>query len=325
MILKEDTNYINFLKQQYNECLEKCVKDKAGDTKIRSQSVFNSFAYPCKNGDCYKLKYLIDQQEKKDKYKEGKTKHESSLNNYLSNIQESLFISDKPLVYKYDEWKNSKNGKLFIIGPSGSGKSTIGKEMAKKYNCKFIEIDDYTNIMEEKLLKRKDPELLKTEKKSGAYWKVVHANTIRYILSIKEKTVAEGIQPLWFNFDELKSKSSIIFLRTSRLISLWRATIRNLSSLWNVRVWNELKDFEEKMIKLKKNKMIKEQIGGDSPDLGSAHSFDGNNSFNANNMGDAGNYIKKNSKWEINLCIKRCDKIYDPNFKIKCIEKCKKR
>ena len=322
-LLIEDANYLAFLKNEYNDCLEKCVKDKAGDTKIRSQSLFDSYSYSCKNSECYKIKYLIDQQEKKvkkDDEKKDKPKHESYVNNYLNYIQESMFISDEPLVHKYDEWKKSKDGKLLIVGPSGSGKSTLGFKIAKKYKCRYIEIDDFTAITEDRLLKKKDSELLKTKKNSGDYWKVVHNNTMNYILNLKEKVVAEGIQPLWTDFDDLKNNASIIFLRTSKLTSLWRATIRNMTSLWHVRVWDELEDFEKEMLKLKKKDSIKEQSS--IPDLASAHAFDGNNGFNSNNVGDAGSMIGKNKKWEKHLCLKKCDKILDPNSKTKCIEDC---
>lgn len=47
-------------------------------------------------------------------------------------LVEALVFSDKPLLYKYDDWENGSSNKLFIVGLSGAGKSTLGKALSKK-------------------------------------------------------------------------------------------------------------------------------------------------------------------------------------------------
>ena len=35
------------------------------------------------------------------------------------------------------------NYRILVCGGNGSGKSTIGKELAKRLSCKFMDIEDY--------------------------------------------------------------------------------------------------------------------------------------------------------------------------------------
>ena len=60
---------------------------------------------------------------------------------------------------------------IILMGYMGSGKSTIGKELANKIDCKFIDLDDYISDKEEYtinslFLKIKEKSILETKEKS---------------------------------------------------------------------------------------------------------------------------------------------------------------
>ena len=63
--IQEGSNYIEYLKIQYIECLEKCVSEKSKNQLLRSPSIYASYENTCKNTKCFKIKYLIDQEEKR--------------------------------------------------------------------------------------------------------------------------------------------------------------------------------------------------------------------------------------------------------------------
>ena len=58
-----------------------------------------------------------------------------------------LFISEKDVEYRVDDFKNHKVAILWITGQSGSGKSTSSKKLADEYKCDRIGIDDIEHFL----------------------------------------------------------------------------------------------------------------------------------------------------------------------------------
>ena len=65
-----------------------------------------------------------------------------------SAIFENYLISKDDIYLNFDLWKkNTPHNILWVTGISGSGKSTISKDLAKKYNAEYIELDMFTNLL----------------------------------------------------------------------------------------------------------------------------------------------------------------------------------
>lgn len=60
---------------------------------------------------------------------------------YLFN-EVGLIFSRNHNYYNFNNWVNSKNGNLYIVGFSGAGKTTLGKQLSEKYNVKLKILDD---------------------------------------------------------------------------------------------------------------------------------------------------------------------------------------
>lgn len=172
---------------------------------------------------------------------------------------EALVFSDKPLLYKYDEWENESSNKLFIVGLSGSGKSTIGKRLAKKYNCRLVNLD-YLCF---KIL-REFNQKFKLGYSPPSYELLMKTLLIveKIIKNTKERTIFEGVELLFIDRKMVLSYPTIV-LGTSLLISSIRAFKRNkqlykntkltdlISTLWKdqPKFLYELKDLRTKIVK----------------------------------------------------------------------------
>ncbi len=65
-----------------------------------------------------------------------------NLDKYLYQIQEGTIFSDKTISIDLHKFKSGEKDKLLIVGFAGSGKTTLGRRLAKKYKCKYFELDD---------------------------------------------------------------------------------------------------------------------------------------------------------------------------------------
>lgn len=198
------------------------------------------------------------------------------LDNYLKYLNESYFTSKEPLFYKFDEWEESKWGHLFITGIVASGKTTYSNELAMKYKCRVIHLDDLINKVYKDYLE-KHPDIDNLERKEiELIIQDLMDETYFNISKIKEKIIIEGVQAIWMPRKELLNNESIILVRTSNIVSLWRSIKRNLKykysskdPQWNINlvdkfwiilrdVWgksflNSMKSFESDLIKKMKN------------------------------------------------------------------------
>lgn len=146
-------------------------------------------------------------------------------NNYTDFLQEvTYFISGGNKYYNIKKFKFEDNGKLFIVGLSGSGKSVFGKNISKKYNCEYINLDE---------MDRNHRKKISTELNKDMWDKdinrLVHAKMttfFRKIMNVKGKLVIEGIHILYHDHSFFKDKA-VIIMGTSVLLSSLRAYQRN--------------------------------------------------------------------------------------------------
>jgi adenylate kinase family enzyme len=61
-------------------------------------------------------------------------------------ISESMLSKEKKEV-NLDEWKNSNSGILYVTGLSGGGKSTLTKELSKRFNVPYFELDFFIPLL----------------------------------------------------------------------------------------------------------------------------------------------------------------------------------
>lgn len=57
------------------------------------------------------------------------------------SINNPILFSDKDSYVHFDKFGSGKNRTLLITGLSGSGKSTLARELCKKYNAYYVEVD----------------------------------------------------------------------------------------------------------------------------------------------------------------------------------------
>lgn len=174
-------------------------------------------------------------------------------------LVEALVFSDKPLLYKYDDWENGSSNKLFIVGLSGAGKSTLGKALSKKYDCKLVSMD-YLCF---KIL-REFNQKFKVGYSPPPYELLMKTLLIaeKYIRNTKERTIFEGVE-LMFIDRAMVLSYPVIVMGTSLAVSTIRAYKRNkqfykdataseiLSTLWKdqPKFMTKLKDLRSEIIK----------------------------------------------------------------------------
>ena len=64
------------------------------------------------------------------------------IDEYLQYIQEGYIFDDKNISLDLYKFENGESNLLLVAGIAGAGKSTLGKKLAKKYKCGYIESDD---------------------------------------------------------------------------------------------------------------------------------------------------------------------------------------
>lgn len=99
--------------------------------------------------------------------------------------------------------------KIFLIGLPGSGKTTVGKQLSKKLNLPFIDLD-----LEIEKLEGKTVQEIFAEKKEN-YFRAVESKTLKNYCSDKTDFVMAtgGGAPCFFdNMDEMNKSGKTIFL-----------------------------------------------------------------------------------------------------------------
>ncbi len=82
-----------------------------------------------------------------------------SYTDFMIPANENLLISKSPMIYNFENWgapNDPGNNVLFIIGLPGSGKTTLARTYAKKYNAKWMSVDEITTPHEGKMIYRQD-------------------------------------------------------------------------------------------------------------------------------------------------------------------------
>ncbi len=101
-----------------------------------------------------------------------------------------------------------KNNIILLIGMPGSGKTTIGKEVAKKINYNFCDMDDYI----ERISKSTVKELFN---KSEEFFRDYESRACIELSNVKEKIIISsggGVIKRKENIDCFKNKGIIIFI-----------------------------------------------------------------------------------------------------------------
>jgi|TARA_B110001454_G_scaffold179826_1_gene173193 shikimate kinase len=101
--------------------------------------------------------------------------------------------------------------KIVLLGYMASGKSTIGREISKKLDMKFIDLDDYISKRE----KRSISEIFKVE--GEIYFRKIESSYLGEILNSKESFILSlgGGTPCYSNNMEviLNSEASSIYVK----------------------------------------------------------------------------------------------------------------
>lgn len=172
---------------------------------------------------------------------------------------ESAFINHKDEYFNIDQWKRSTGHNiLYIAGLSGSGKSTLGRDISKKYNATYIELDriasdwwyederfnpngyqgNVTALLKE-IFKDEDPrEEFKTAIDRSVMRKRRYSKLYEYCLKHPDQLfIFEGVQIAgYFDIDFLVDKP-VIIKNTSRNTSFKRMSIRDRET------WNNHEDY----------------------------------------------------------------------------------
>lgn len=172
---------------------------------------------------------------------------------------ESAFINHKDEYFNIDQWKRSTGHNiLYIAGLSGSGKSTLGRDISKKYNATYIELDriasdwwyedekfnpngyqgNVTALLKE-IFKDEDPrEEFKTAIDRSVMRKRRYSKLYEYCLKHPDQLfIFEGVQVAgYFDIDFLVDKP-VIIKNTSRNTSFNRMSIRDRET------WNNHEDY----------------------------------------------------------------------------------
>lgn len=65
----------------------------------------------------------------------------------ITESSQPLFISEKDVEYRVDDFKNRKVPILWITGQSGGGKTTTARKLADEMNCDLLEIDSVEHFL----------------------------------------------------------------------------------------------------------------------------------------------------------------------------------
>lgn len=155
-------------------------------------------------------------------------------------VNESYLFSKNDLYINFDKFESGKSNICLITGLSGSGKSTLGRELSKKYNAEYVELDKFFLLGSglKGISKTFNPFFKKYSKlykeiESAKYNNdeqfpiTLMNNILNYCNSFKDKRfIIEGVQIFTYQNEELK-KYPIIIKNTSALISMKRMILRD--------------------------------------------------------------------------------------------------
>ena len=112
--------------------------------------------------------------------------------------------------------------KIVLLGYMASGKSTIGREISKKLDMKFIDLDDYISKRE----KRSISEIFKVE--GEIYFRKIESSYLGEILNSKDSFILSlgGGTPCYSNNMKLilNSEASSIYIKASIITLVARLT-----------------------------------------------------------------------------------------------------
>ena len=128
---------------------------------------------------------------------------------------------------RVNEWKQGKIKTLFITGYLGSGKTVTGKELAKKYNAEFIELDSYREKEINRLIK-KDISKITTEQVDKLWDTILKDLECRIELN-KKRLIIEGIEIVFMTRKVVLSQA-VLIKNTGLFKSTYRACKRNIQN-----------------------------------------------------------------------------------------------
>ena len=131
-------------------------------------------------------------------------------------LTEGLIFSEEDYRSNIHKWINGEDNILFIIGLSGSGKTTLGDELAEKYGCKVIHMDQFYH---KKTLE--DPYF----KQNPNRYEIMFDEAIREIGN--ERGIIEG--SIQSQIDKFRDRP-IIIKKTSLVTSNWRQLKRTFKN-----------------------------------------------------------------------------------------------
>jgi len=171
------------------------------------------------------------------------------INKYLDYIQEGFIFSDKTISIDLDKFESGEINKLIVVGLSGGGKSTLASYLAKKYNCKFNEIDNCNkkSMTEQEY---KDFIMIKSSAGNEKIFKKFYTKCFKPALLSNKKEIIEGnlfqVYCLIPESRSLINKYPVIILGKSALQAVWDRTQRTLRKQYAKEKYNTTKDKYEK-------------------------------------------------------------------------------
>ncbi len=117
--------------------------------------------------------------------------------------------------------------KIFLIGYMASGKSTLGKQLAQKLNCTFIDTDNLIIKQEGHTCS----EIIKT--KGETYFRALEQNTLQKICSTNQQAVIAtggGMPCFHDNIEQMNASGKTFFLNWTPKALLERLMTTNIST-----------------------------------------------------------------------------------------------
>ena len=148
-----------------------------------------------------------------------------------NNLFEGYVLKDKNISIDLDKFESGECNKLIIIGLSGGGKTTLGKYLAEKYKCKFIEAD---SCFKTALTKEEKKAMIHSasfdNKTRNIYLGKMYHNCFKQMLNSSHRTVIEGpIHQAYSAIPESRKQIdqfSSIVLGTSALKAIYQRLMR---------------------------------------------------------------------------------------------------
>lgn len=206
----------------------------------------------CSEEDEVELAKAIKRKIKEYNITDVKISDKNRLSKYVSEsmiIKEGYIFNKKDSIYDFEKWKPGSHNVLYITGLSGGGKSTLARELTKKYNAIYIELDELELADEPEKLNssRADDQLIDEYIKDNPPAKNLHGiardrylwNLFKFIRKkMKENSenlyIVEGIQITQYigEFEDRSIlKEPLIIKNTSAIISALRKINRDGDNL----------------------------------------------------------------------------------------------